>query len=122
MAKELRPPGPVAPRKEAPMADGHGRFVCRTRPVWYEHMFDTETPSIPATLDTMEPGPALAALLAALDLETVSDQDRVVVLRAHQRLASHYTGGQRGWLAYWRVGSDVTTINAFRVMSVPTTA
>jgi hypothetical protein len=46
---------------------------------------------IPAGLDEMEPGPILAAFLASIDVTRVSGYDRIVVLRAHQRLVSHYT-------------------------------
>jgi hypothetical protein len=45
---------------------------------------------IPPGLDAMAPGPVLAGFLSAIDVDTVSGYDRVVVLRAHQRLASHY--------------------------------
>ena len=46
---------------------------------------------IPAGLDEMEPGPILAAFLASIDVTRVSGYDRIIVLRAHQRLVSHYT-------------------------------
>jgi hypothetical protein len=46
---------------------------------------------IPAGLDEMEPGPILAAFLSGIDVTRVSGYDRIVVLRAHQRLVSHYT-------------------------------
>ena len=46
---------------------------------------------IPAGLDEMEPGPILAAFLSSIDVTRVSGYDRIVVLRAHQRLVSHYT-------------------------------
>jgi hypothetical protein len=46
---------------------------------------------IPAGLDAMEPGPILAAFLASIDVTRVSGYDRIVVLRAHQRMVSHYT-------------------------------
>lgn len=45
---------------------------------------------IPCGLDAMEPGPALAAILSSIDVDEVSGCDRIVVLRAHQRMASHY--------------------------------
>jgi hypothetical protein len=45
---------------------------------------------IPPHLDEMAPGPALAAFLSSVDVNTVSGYDRVVMLRAHQRMASHY--------------------------------
>ena len=46
---------------------------------------------IPAGLDDMEPGPVLAAFLSAIDVDELTGYDRIVVLRAHQRMASHYT-------------------------------
>lgn len=45
---------------------------------------------IPPGLDEMEPGPALAAFLSIIDVGTVSGDDRIAVLRAHQRMLSHY--------------------------------
>jgi hypothetical protein len=55
-------------------------------------MFDIEkaTEPIPPGLDEMEPGVALAGFLASIDVDTVSGGDRVVVLRAHHRMAAHY--------------------------------
>jgi hypothetical protein len=53
-----------------------------------EHMFD-QAESIPAHLAQMPPGPALGAFLASIDVDQVSGHDRVVVLRALQRQASH---------------------------------
>jgi len=37
------------------------------------------------------PGPYVAAILSSIDVSCLSGFDRVVVLRAHQRLVSHYT-------------------------------
>lgn len=48
------------------------------------------TRHVPRGLDEMAPGPVLAAYLSSIDVHTVSGYDRVVVLRAHQRMASHY--------------------------------
>ncbi len=45
---------------------------------------------IPPGLDDMEPGPELAGWLASIDVSAVSGFDRIPVLRAHQRMASHY--------------------------------
>ncbi len=45
---------------------------------------------IPPGIDQMEPGPVLAAFLSSIDVNTVSGYDRIFVLRAHQRMASHY--------------------------------
>ena len=57
-------------------------------------MFDSRVRShsgvIPAGLDEMEPGPALAAFLSAIDLDGLSGYHRVIVLRAQQRMASHF--------------------------------
>ncbi|MEA2025033.1 MAG: DUF222 domain-containing protein [Actinomycetota bacterium] len=46
--------------------------------------------AIPAGLDEMEPGPVLAGFLASIDVTCVSGYDRIVVVRAHQRMASHH--------------------------------
>jgi hypothetical protein len=54
-----------------------------------ERMFDTECEPIPPGLDKMPPGPALGAFLASIDVDRVCGYDRVVVLRACQRQASH---------------------------------
>ncbi len=45
---------------------------------------------IPGGLDDMAPGPVMAAWLSAIDVDALSGYDRVVVLRAHQRLMTHY--------------------------------
>jgi hypothetical protein len=45
---------------------------------------------IPGGLDAMAPGPVMAAWLSAIDVDALSGYDRVVVLRAHQRLMTHY--------------------------------
>ncbi len=41
-------------------------------------------------LDQLPPGPALAALLGAIDCDEITAKNRVVVMRARQRLASHF--------------------------------
>jgi hypothetical protein len=55
-------------------------------------MFATEAAAelIPAGLGEMEPGPVLAAWLSSIDVTAVSGHDRVVVLRAQQKMASHF--------------------------------
>ncbi len=53
-------------------------------------MVDVVTDVIPAGLDSMEPGPVLAGFLASVDVTRLSGFDRIVVLRAHRRMASHY--------------------------------
>jgi len=45
---------------------------------------------IPAELDRMEPGPILGAFLSTIKVGELSGFERVVVLRAHLRMASHY--------------------------------
>lgn len=45
---------------------------------------------IPEGLDSMRPGPQLGALLAEIDVDRISAYDRVVVLRAHDRMTSHH--------------------------------
>jgi hypothetical protein len=50
-----------------------------------------QTHGIPAGLDEMEPGPFLGIVLSGIDLDLLSGNDRITVLRAHQRMASHYT-------------------------------
>ncbi|MDH5504394.1 MAG: 13E12 repeat family protein, partial [Acidimicrobiia bacterium] len=45
---------------------------------------------IPVGLDGLPAGPFLAALLSSIDVADVSGHDRVVVLRARQRMVSHY--------------------------------
>jgi len=55
-------------------------------------MMEAETIQvIPDGLDEMVPGPYLAAILSATDVASLSGYDRVVVLRAHQRMVSHYS-------------------------------
>ena len=45
---------------------------------------------IPARLAEMSPGPVLGTFLASVDVTTLSGYDQIVVLRAHQRMASYY--------------------------------
>jgi len=45
---------------------------------------------IPARLDDMSPGPVMGAFLASLDVSKLSGHDQIVVLRAHQKMASYY--------------------------------
>ena len=45
---------------------------------------------LPARLDDMAPGPIMAAFLSSVDVSRLSGYDQIVVLRAHQKLASHY--------------------------------
>lgn len=54
-------------------------------------MDDSAIGVIPRGLDMMEPGPVLAGFLASIDVAQISGFDRVVVLRAYHRMASHYS-------------------------------
>jgi hypothetical protein len=47
-------------------------------------------PSIPPELAEMEPGIVLSGLLSAIDVNSLSGHDRVIVMAAHQRMASHH--------------------------------
>lgn len=58
-----------------------------------EELFAHECEIIPMALDSMAPGPALAAILSSVDAGRLNGYDRVVVLRARQRMASHYAAG-----------------------------
>jgi len=49
---------------------------------------------IPAGLEDMEPGPVLGALLSSVDMSEISGHDQVVVLAAHDRMASHHAAGR----------------------------
>jgi hypothetical protein len=51
-------------------------------------MFDGD--SLPSFLDTMEPGLPLAMILASIDVRSLTGHDRIVALRAQQRMASHF--------------------------------
>lgn len=58
--------------------------------VWLQDPIDGGYDPVPAGLDEIAPGPVLAAFLSSLDVNRLSGHDRIIVLRAHQRLASHY--------------------------------
>jgi hypothetical protein len=49
--------------------------------------------AIPSDLDEMPPGTILAAIIECTDIETLSGHDRIIFLRAQQRMASHYNAG-----------------------------
>lgn len=46
--------------------------------------------TVPSNLDDMAPGPVLGAFLSSVDMSRISGHDRVLVMRARQRMASHY--------------------------------
>ena len=56
-----------------------------------ERMFDTMKAGVPQELAIMEPGSVLAGWLSAIDVRELSGHDRIIVLQAHQRMASHYS-------------------------------
>lgn len=45
---------------------------------------------VPADLDDMAPGPELGRILGSVDVGALLAYERVVVLRAHQRMVSHH--------------------------------
>ncbi len=46
--------------------------------------------AVPPNIDSMEPGPVLAAFLSSVDVFALGWDDRVAVLRAFDRMRSHY--------------------------------
>ncbi|MDF1594680.1 MAG: DUF222 domain-containing protein [Acidimicrobiia bacterium] len=58
-----------------------------------------EVEVVPHGLDQIEPGPVLAAFLSSIDVSQLSGFDRIVVLRARQRLVSHYQAQLYGDMA-----------------------
>ncbi|MBT8202121.1 MAG: hypothetical protein HKN74_03630 [Acidimicrobiia bacterium] len=54
-------------------------------------MFDASPYPDLRILDQVAPGPALAAALAGIDAEAVTPEGRGAVMRAHQRMAAHYS-------------------------------
>ncbi len=55
-----------------------------------ERMFDMIDGWVPENLDAVPPGCVLGATLDDIDLDRCSGYDRIRVLQAHQRMASHY--------------------------------
>jgi len=52
---------------------------------------------IPDNLDDLVPGPVLAGFLASIDVVSICGLDQIVVMRAHQRMASHYQASVYPW-------------------------
>lgn len=50
-----------------------------------------EYEQIPPHLDGMQPGPVMSAYLSAVDVTKVSPHDQVIVLRANDRMMSHFS-------------------------------
>lgn len=48
------------------------------------------TSTVPVDLDLMAPGPRLGSILGSIDVDALGGYDRVVVLRAHQRMVAHH--------------------------------
>lgn len=67
---------------------------------------------IPAQLDDIEPGPVLGAFLSSIDPDTLVGYDRVAVLRAHQRMASHHQAQVMHAIASVSDAYDYDDINA----------
>lgn len=60
---------------------------------------DLGPPTTMPPIDSLEPGPALAALLAFIDVASLSGDEQLSVLRAQQRMASHYSAAAYGSMA-----------------------
>jgi hypothetical protein len=74
----------------------------RAARVWYlsvcsdlvKRMFETrQRAAIPDDLETIDPGPELAAVLAGLDWDAITGRDLIRVLQAQQRQVAHYQAG-----------------------------
>lgn len=78
--------------------------------------YDTSTSVLPEDLDGHAPGPELAEMLGAVNVSELDSYDRVLVLRAHQRLASHFQAQvYRDMVSIsraWEVESDPEDIEA----------
>lgn len=67
-----------------------------TKTAWNSWQHNAESvleEPIPHGLDELAPGPFLAAVLSCVDATRLSGHDRVIVLRARQRLLSHVNAG-----------------------------
>ena len=58
-------------------------------PASVENLPATHEP-VPAGLADMAPGPVMGALLSSIDISEISGHDQVIVLAAHDRMASHH--------------------------------
>lgn len=74
--------------ESVPQVQGPG--FCRCGVVRYERMFDQADGWLPKEIEKLEPGPVLAALLSSVRVEDLSGHDRVNLMKAHQRMVSHY--------------------------------
>jgi hypothetical protein len=68
---------------------------------WDETESDRQV--IPSDLDEWAPGPYLGAVLSAIDPNTVTGHDRVILMKAHARQVAHDQA------AYYRSIGDVAT-------------
>ncbi len=69
---------------------------------------EPEYDGIPARLDDMAPGPVMGAFLSSVDVTKLSGYDQIVVLRAHQRMASYYQAA-----TYQDMAAVNTTMSTF---------
>jgi len=78
------------------MLDDKPRKHADEVPFGEEHLYEVIEPvtpvyaPIPPGLDAVVPGPVLAGWLSSIDVSLLSPFDRVVVLKAHDRLVSHF--------------------------------
>lgn len=70
--------------------------------------------TIPARLDAMSPGPVMGAFLSSVDVSKLSGYDQIVVLRAHQKMASYYQAA-----TYQDMAAVRTTMSTFDGYSQP---
>jgi len=86
-----------ASRRDGPSSEGsEATFVdpdYGVLPAWVNDPAQPVEENIPNRLDEIEPGPFLAAILDATDISRLSGYDRICLLRAQQRMASHYNAG-----------------------------
>lgn len=66
-------------------------FAVHEAPTPFESLQLRARSRVPSDLDTWEPGLPLAAFLATVDRKRLSGHDRVILLRARQKLLSHFT-------------------------------
>ncbi|MBT8216637.1 MAG: hypothetical protein KJO17_07310, partial [Acidimicrobiia bacterium] len=77
-------------------------------------------PRVEVPIDQMEPGIELAARLSGVQVEALSGEEQLAVLRAQQRMASHYAAASYGSIA--AVSDTVDAIEDDPVLAAESTA